>query len=125
MKRRAFITLLGSAAAWPLAAHAQQPTMPVVGFLRSTSALDSADLVAAFRQGLQQTGFTAGQNIAMEYRWADGRDERFAEIAAEFVRLKVDVIVAPPTAGVIAAKQATSVIPIVFATAGDPRNPTS
>jgi len=121
VKRREFITLLGSAAAWPLAAHAQQPgKLPTIGYLGGTTASAQSQWVAAFVQRLRELGWIENRTVAIEYRWADGRDERFAEIAAEFVRLKVDVIVAPPTAGVIAAKQATSVIPIVFAVANDP-----
>jgi putative ABC transport system substrate-binding protein len=118
--RRGFITLLGSAAAWPLAASAQQPAkLPTIGFLGSTTPSLHGQWVAAFVQRLRELGWIEGRNIAIVYRWAEGRGERFAEIAAEFVRLKVHVIV---TAGgaVLAVKQATSVIPIVFAVATDP-----
>ena len=121
MKRREFITLLGgAAAAWPLAARAQQPgKLPTIGFLGAATASSWSQWVAAFVQRLRELGWIEGRTVAIEYRWAEGRSERFAEIAAEFVRLKVDVIV---TAGgaVLAAKQATSVIPIVFAVAADP-----
>jgi ABC-type uncharacterized transport system substrate-binding protein len=121
MNRRAFITLLGgAAAAWPLAARAQQAgKLPTIGFLGSTTPSTMSQWVAAFGQRLRQLGWIEGRTVAIEYRWAEGRSERFAEIAAEFVRLKVDVIV---TAGgaVLAAKQATSVIPIVFTVAADP-----
>jgi putative ABC transport system substrate-binding protein len=121
MKRREFITLLGgAAAAWPVAARAQQTgKLPTIGFLGGTTPSAAGQGVAAFVQRLRELGWTESRNLAIEYRWAEGRSERFAEIAAEFVRLKVDVIV---TAGppVFAAKQATSVIPIVFATVADP-----
>jgi putative tryptophan/tyrosine transport system substrate-binding protein len=122
MRRREFITLLGGAAAsWPLAARAQQPAkLPTIGFLGpNTPSLDSRR-VGAFVQRLRELGWTEDRNVAIEYRWAEGRTERLAEFAAEFVRLKVDVIVTSATPPVIAAKQATSVIPIVFAAVGDP-----
>ena len=121
MRRREFITLLGgAAAAWPLAARAQQPAMPAIGFLGpNTPSLDSRR-VGAFVQRLRELGWIEGRNVATEYRWAEGRTEHLAEFAAEFVRLKVDVIVTSGTPPVIAAKQATSVIPIVFAAVGDP-----
>jgi putative tryptophan/tyrosine transport system substrate-binding protein len=120
VKRREFITLLGGAAAWPLAAHAQQPAkLPTIGFLGVATASAWSDWVASFVQGLHELGWIEGRTVAIEYRWAGGRSERFTEIAADFVRLKVDVIV---TAGgaVVAAKAATTVIPIVFAAASDP-----
>jgi putative tryptophan/tyrosine transport system substrate-binding protein len=120
MKRREFISLLGGAAAWPLAARAQQPAMPVIGFLVAGTPLSHGQWVATFVQRLRELGWIEGRTIAIEYRWGEGRNERFAEIATEFVRRKVDVIVTSATAGVVAAKQATSVIPIVFAAAGDP-----
>ena len=122
LKRREFITLLGGAAAlWPLAARAQQAAkLPTIGFLGQTTRSAGSEWIAAFVQRLRELGWIEGRTIAIEYRWAEGRDERFAEIAAEFVRLKVDVIVTSGTPAVLAAKQATSVIPIVFATAGDP-----
>ena len=121
MRRREFIVLLGGAAAWPLAAHAQQTAkLPTIGFLGpNTPSLDSRR-VAAFAQRLSELGWIEGRTVAIEYRWAEGRTERLAEFAAEFVRLKVDVIVTSATPPVIAAKQATSVIPIVFAAVGDP-----
>jgi putative tryptophan/tyrosine transport system substrate-binding protein len=118
--RRKFLATLGGAAvAWPLAAWAQQSAMPVIGFLGGPTASASGPWVAAFARRLRELGWIEGRTVAIEVRWAEGRSERFAEIAAEFVRLKVDVIV---TAGppVFAAKQATSVIPIVFATMADP-----
>jgi putative tryptophan/tyrosine transport system substrate-binding protein len=120
-RRRAFITLLGGAAAWPLAARAQQPAkLPTIGFLGA--ATPSADTLwtAAFAHRLRELGWIEGRNVAIEYRWAEGREERFAEVAAELVRLRVDVIVTYSTPSVIAAKKATSVIPIVFALTGDP-----
>src|SRR5712671_6125463 len=120
MRRRDFITLLGGAAAWPLAAWAQPPPkLPTIGFLVTVTRSDASEWTAAFVQRLRDLGWIESRNVAIEYRWADGRGERFAEIAAELVRLKVDVIVTLGTAGV-AAKQATSVIPIVFAIAADP-----
>jgi putative tryptophan/tyrosine transport system substrate-binding protein len=120
--RREFITLLGgAAAAWPHAAGAQQAgKLPTIGFLGQTTRSGGSEWVAAFVQRLHELGWNEGRTIAIEYRWAEGREERFAEIAAEFVRLKVDIIVTSGTPQVVAAKQATSVIPIVFAAAGDP-----
>jgi putative tryptophan/tyrosine transport system substrate-binding protein len=121
MKRREFITLLGcAAAAWPLAARAQQPARPVVGFMGATTPSAQSQWTAAFVQRLRELGWIEGRNVTIEYRWAEGRNERFGEIAAEFVRLKVDVIVTAGTAPVLATKRATSVIPIVFPLAGDP-----
>jgi putative ABC transport system substrate-binding protein len=119
MKRRAFITLLGGAAAWPLAARAQQ-ALKTIGLLGANSAAQQSPWTAAFVQRLRELGWIEGRTVAIEYRWAEGRSERFAEFAAEFVRLKVDVILTHNTPPVLAAKQATSVIPIVFATAADP-----
>jgi putative tryptophan/tyrosine transport system substrate-binding protein len=122
VRRRAFITLLGSAAAaWPLAARAQQPgKLPPSGFLGQSTRSATSEWTTAFVQRLRELGWIDGRNVAIEYRWGEGRNERFAQIAAEFVRLKVDVIVTAGTPQVLAAKQATSVIPIVFAVAGDP-----
>ena len=121
MTRRDFITLIGGAAAtWPLAAHAQQGgTLPTIGYLGATTTSTQSQMVAAFVGRLRELGWIEGRTVAIEYRWAEGRPERFAEIAAEFARLKVDVIVTLGGA-VLAAKQATSVIPIVFAAANDP-----
>src|SRR5258706_16338221 len=122
MRRRDFITVLGGAAtAWPLAARAQQTgKLPTIGFLGQTTRSGGSEWVAAFVQRLHELGWNEGRTIAIEYRWAEGREERFAEVAAEFARLKVDIIVTSGTPQVVAAKQATSVIPIVFAAAGDP-----
>ena len=121
MKRREFITLLGGAAAWPLAARAQQAAkLPIIGYLGpSTRSLDS-QRIYAFVQRLRELGWEEGRTIVIEYRWAEGRNERLAETAAEFVRRKVDVIVTSATPPTVAAKRATSVIPIVFAAVGDP-----
>jgi putative ABC transport system substrate-binding protein len=121
VRRRELITLLGGAAMWPLAARAQQsPKPPTIGFLGpNTSSIDSPR-VSAFVQRLRDLGWVEGRNVAIEYRWAEGRVEHLAEFAAEFVRLKVDVIVTSGTPPVVAAKRSTSVIPIVFAAVGDP-----
>jgi ABC-type uncharacterized transport system substrate-binding protein len=121
VKRREFITLLGGAAvaAWPLAARAQQPAMPVVGFVRSTSLAFSVPMVAAFRQGLTAAGFNEGQNVAIECRFADSQLGRLPGLVAELIRLPVAVIVANVNAA-LAAKAATSTVPIVFATGSDP-----
>jgi putative tryptophan/tyrosine transport system substrate-binding protein len=121
VRRREFITLLGgAAAAWPFAARAQQPGKPpVIGFLVAGTPSSHGQLVVGFQQRLRDLGWIEGRNIILEVRWAEGRSERYTEIAAEFVRLKVDVIVTAGAA-VLAAKQATSVIPIVFSAAADP-----
>src|ERR1700738_3374616 len=122
MRRRDFIAALSSAAvAWPLAARAQQPAMPVIGYLSSTSSGPYAPFVAAFQEGLKETGFVAGQNVTIEYRWAEGQFDRLPELAAELVRRQV-VIIAVGGGGVtaLAAKDATSTIPIVFAFGTDP-----
>jgi ABC transporter substrate binding protein len=120
-KRCEFITLLGgAAAAWPLAARAQPPKLPTIGYLGSATPATQGQWAAAFVQRLRELGWIEGRTIAIEYRWAEGRTERAAEIAAELVQRKIDVIVTSGTAVVVAAMQATSVIPIVFAAAGDP-----
>jgi putative ABC transport system substrate-binding protein len=122
MKRREFITLLGGAAAtWPLPAWAQQPgKLPTIGFLGPNTRFTASEWVASFVQQLRELGWIEGRTVAIEYRWVEGREDRYPEVAAEFVRLKVDVIITSGTQAVMALKEATSVIPIVFATAGDP-----
>jgi putative ABC transport system substrate-binding protein len=122
MRRREFmLALAGATAAWPLAARAQQSgKRPTIGFMGSTTPSVAAQWVASFVQRLRELGWLEGRDVAIEYRWAEGRSERYTEIVAEFVRLKVDVILTHNTPTVLAAKHATSVIPIVFATAGDP-----
>jgi putative ABC transport system substrate-binding protein len=123
VKRREFMTLLGGAVAWPVAARAQQAAMPVVGFLSSRSASESAHLVAAFRAGLDKFGFAEGQNVAVEFRWAEGQNDRLPMLAAELVSRPVAVIVATggPASG-LAAKAETSTIPIVFVSNDPVRN---
>src|SRR5262249_31514990 len=119
--RRKFLATLGGAAAWPLVARAQQAgKLPTIGFLGGSTASAQSEWTAPFVQRLRELGWIEGRTVAIEYRWAEGRSERFAEIAAELVRLKVDVIVTQSTPSVLAAKQATFVIPIVLASAGDP-----
>ena len=121
MKRREFIALLGGAAAWPVTARAQQPgKRPIVGFMGDSTPVGESERAAAFARRLHDLGWIEGRTIAIEYRWADGRSERLAEIAAEFAQLKVDIIVTAGTPAVMAAKQAAPVVPIVFAAAGDP-----
>jgi len=119
MRRREFIALLGSAAAWPVAAHAQQ-NRKRIGFLGTSSFALEQHLVDAFVRTLRELGNAEGENIAIEYRWAEGYDNRLPKLAAELVRLRPDVIVTTGTPGTVAAKQATSTIPIVFASSGNP-----
>src|SRR5262245_8243823 len=120
MRRREFITLLGGAAVWPLAARAQQPTMPVIGYMGQGTPAAEAKRVAAFVERLRELSWIEGRTVVIEYRWTDGRSGLAADIAAEFARRKVDIIVTSGTPLIVAAKQATARIPIVFSVAGDP-----
>jgi putative ABC transport system substrate-binding protein len=125
VKRRAFIRLLGGAAAWPLAARSQRPAMPVIGYLGTSSRETTQRFVAAFLLSLKETGFIEGQNVAIEYRWADDQYDRLPAMAADLVRRQVTAIVAVTQLAAVVAKSATATIPIVFTTAVDRSRPVS
>jgi putative ABC transport system substrate-binding protein len=120
MKRRTFIAGLGGAAAWPVVARAQQPAIPVIGYLSTITPEADAGLLNAFRQALRETGFVEGQNVAIEYRWAENQYDRLSQLVADLARHRVNVIVAPDDPAALAAKRASTTIPIVFWAGGDP-----
>src|SRR5262245_47878152 len=120
MRRRDFITVVGSAAAWPLVALAQQPTIPIIGFLSAETFERTRDYVAAFHRGLADRGFADGRNVRIEYRWSEGHNDRLPGLAADLVRRQVAVIVVASTPASLAAKAATQTIPIVFYVGTDP-----
>ena len=120
MKRRTFVVALGGAVAWPAVAWAQQPAIPVIGYVSTITPEADAGLLNAFHQALRETGFVEGQNVAIEYRWAENRVDRLPQLAADLARRRVDVLVAPDTPAALAAKPATANIPIVFWSGDDP-----
>jgi len=120
MRRREFIAVIGTATAWPFVARAQQPNIPLVGFLNVGSSDGYRPMAAAFRQGLQETGYVEGQNFAIEYRWGEGQSDRLPPMIADFIHRQVAVIAATSTPAALAAKSATKTVPIVFETGGDP-----
>jgi putative ABC transport system substrate-binding protein len=120
VRRRQFITLLGGAAAWPMAVRAQQPVVPVVGFLGAGARGPLRQQIAAFLEGLKESGYIEGQNVAVEYRFAEGQFDRFSALASDLVRSQVAVLLVASNAGALAAKQATGTIPIVFTVGDDP-----
>jgi putative ABC transport system substrate-binding protein len=119
MRRREFITLVGSAVAWPLGAHAQQK-IPRIGFMGNSTAALETNLVDAFREGLRELGYEEGRNIAIEYRWADGNYDRFPTLAEELIAARVDAIVTAGTPAALAVKRATTTVPLVMVAVGDP-----